>query len=85
MNSEKHNNVHNTKAALKGKVGSLPSHQLLQFLASITSTQDSNPDLPTPRPADRVTIPPGHHVGKAALILNDWRLARILSTSFLTC
>ena len=47
----------------KGKVGSLPSHQLLWFLASITSTWDSNPDLPAPRPADHVTIPLGHRVG----------------------
>ena len=39
---------------------SLPSHQLLWFLASITSTRDSNPDLPAPRP---VALPRGHHVG----------------------
>ena len=45
------------------KVGSLPSLQLLRFLASITSTRDSNPDLPALRPADRVTIPLGHRVG----------------------
>ena len=44
-------------------MGSLPSHQLLCFLASITSTRDSNPDLPAPRPADRVTIQLGHRVG----------------------
>ena len=42
------------------EVGSLPSHQLLWFLASITSTQDSNQDLPAPR---RVALPLGHRVG----------------------
>ena len=45
---------------IKGKVGSLPSHQLLWFLASNTSTRDSNPDLPAPRP---VALPIGHRVG----------------------
>ena len=44
----------------KGKVGSLPSHQLLWFLASIASTRDSNPDLPAPCP---VALPLGHQVG----------------------
>ena len=47
----------------KGKVG-IPSHQLLWFLASITSTQESNPDLPAPRP---VALPPGHSVGSLVI------------------
>ena len=41
-------------------MGSLPSHQLLWFSASITSTRDSNPDLPAPRP---IALPRGHRVG----------------------
>ena len=49
---------------LKGKVGSLPSHQLLWFLACITSTRDSNPDLSAPRP---VALPRGHRVGDCIL------------------
>ena len=49
---------------VKGKVGSLPSHQLLGFLASITSTRDSNPDLPAPRP---VALPRGHRVGSCCI------------------
>ena len=44
----------------RGEVGSLPSHQLLWFLACITSTRDLNPDLPAPRP---VALPLGHRVG----------------------
>ena len=68
----------------KGKVGSLPSHQLLRFLAIITSNRDSNPDLPTPRPADRVTIPLGHRV--EASRINDpvpCTLPPVMSTWYL--
>ena len=54
--------IHSATAlvSVKGKVGSLPSHQLLWFLASITSTRDSKPDLPAPHP---VALPLGHRVG----------------------
>ena len=57
------------KKIKKGKVGSLLSHQLLWFLASITSTRDSNPDLPAPRP---VTLPRGHRVGQEYSIMRWW-------------
>ena len=46
---------------IKVEVSSFPSDQLLWFLASITSTRDSNPDLPAPRP---VALPVGHCVGR---------------------
>ena len=46
---------------IKVKVGSLHSHQLMWFLASITATRDSNLDLPAPRP---VALPLGHRVGQ---------------------
>ena len=47
-------------------MGSLPSHQLLRFLASITSTRDSNPDLPARR---SVALPRGHRVGEKEVII----------------
>ena len=48
----------------KGKVGSLPSHQLLWFLASIYLDPGFKPGSPSAAScSDRVTIPLGHRVG----------------------
>ena len=68
-------------------MGSLSSYQLLWFLASITSTRDSNPDLPAPHP---VALPLGHRVGYSHWKWNNYLNicpARffLFSSRFLTC
>ena len=58
------------------QVDILPSHQLPWFLASITSTRNSNPDLPAPCP---VALPLGHRVGIKVEVRIYYRFVSSLS------
>ena len=57
---------------IKGKVGILPSHQLLWFLASITSTRNSNPDGSPSTATCSVTTRPHWTYMKLCKIMKSW-------------